>query len=250
MRLIGRVKRSVLAALATVGLLAAGAWAGGAFRTERAEPDARPRSRSASVPSERPDPAEIRIGDALAVNGQRMKLSAFTTPERPERVIELYMEAFRRRGLIPIAAADEEIGHVSGFDPEDGLQHFVSAIPERSGRVLVLLGAIDPRAFAAPRTVSDAAYPIPEGHRALLGYESTDGTVRSQSGQFVSTLPPAEVAKFYRARLAARGFVERTGSGPSFLAFVNGREQISVAVQSLDPKRGAAVFVTHTEGAP
>ena len=60
---------------------------------------------------------------------------------------------------------------------------------------------------------------------------------------------PAEVARFYRAQLARRGFVERPESARGLLAFVNGREQISVAMQSLEEERGAAVFVTRLEGA-
>jgi hypothetical protein len=236
--------RVALAASATAGLLVTTAWLGGAFRTAHAEGAPRP-----DLHPHRSETGEIRIGDSLTVNGQRMRLSAFTTAERPEQVVEFYAEAFRRRGLIPIAAARDQSGHVSVFDPADGLQHFVTVIPERSGHVLVLLGATDPR-LAAPRSTSAARYPVPDQHRAFVGYESADGPVRSESGQFVSTLSAAEVAKFYRARLAARGFVERSESGAGLLAFVNGQEQISVAVQSLEADRGAAVFVTRTEGAP
>ena len=105
------------------------------------------------------------------------------------------------------------------------------------------------RGFAVLRSTSAPSYPVPEQRRAFVGYESEDGQVRGQSGQFVSTLSPAEVARFYRAQLARRGFVERPESAPGLLAFVNGREQISVAMQSLEEERGAAVFVTRLEGA-
>ena len=58
------------------------------------------------------------------------------------------------------------------------------------------------------------------------------------------------MAKFYRAALAARGFLERPESSPGLLAFAKGTEQVSVALQALAEARGAAVFVTHIAGAP
>ena len=256
--MIACVARSTAAAVATAGILAAGAWAGGAFRKARAEAVPKPRPRAAThaepSPSEayprRSEPGEIRIGDSLAVNGHHMQLSMFATADHPERIVEFYEEEFRKRGLIPIAATRELAGHVSGFDPQDGLQHFVTAIPERSGRTLVLLGATDPRALALAQSAASAPYPIPDQRRAFVAYESEDGRVRGHSAQFVSALSAKEVAEFYRSGLAARGFVERSESGPGLLAFVNGPEQISVAIQSLEHEHGAAVFVTRTEGQP
>ena len=247
--MIARCARVALSFSGAVGVLVAGASMDGAVHDARANAGARARMDIADASPRRATPGEIRIGDALAVNGQPMQLSAFTTADRPEQVVEFYAEAFRRRGLIPIAAAQEQVGHVSVFDPADGLQRFVTVIPERSGQSLVLLGSTDPRGFAVLRSTSAPSYPVPEQRRAFVGYESEDGQVRGQSGQFVSTLSPAEVARFYRAQLARRGFVERPESAPGLLAFVNGREQISVAMQSLEEERGAAVFVTRLEGA-
>jgi hypothetical protein len=258
MRMTVSVARSMTAVVATAGILAAGAWAGGAFRNAGAEAAPKPGLHAAkhaeASPSQpyprRAEPGEIRIGDALTVNGQRIWLSAFTTSDRAEAVVEFYAEAFRRRGLIPIAATRDLAGHVSVFDPQDGLQYFVTTIPERSGRTVVLLGATDPRAFTLSRSAASAPYPIPDRRRAFVAYESEDGRVRGHSGQFVSTLSAKEIAEFYRVRLAARGFVERPESAPGLLAFVNGPEQISVAMQSLEHEHGAAVFVTRTEGQP
>jgi hypothetical protein len=186
----------------------------------------------------------------LAVNGQRMQLSAFVTTDSPQRVVDFYREAFARRDLIPVAAAQERLGHVSVFDPKDGLQRFVTAIPERQGHTLVLLGVTDPREFAVSRSASHSPYPVPEQHRAFVGYDSVDGPVRGQSGQFVSGLSAAEVARFYRGRLAERGFVEGPESSAGLLTFARGAEQISVAVQSLEQEHGAAVFVARVERGP
>jgi hypothetical protein len=77
-----------------------------------------------------------------------------------------------------------------------------------------------------------------------------DGPVRGQSGQFVSSLSAPEVARFYRARLTERGFVERPESSAGLLSFSRGAEQISVGVQSLEQEHGAAVFVARVEGGP
>jgi hypothetical protein len=243
-----RFVRVAISVAATLGVLAAGAWMDGVPHVARANAGPRPPALIADSYPRRSEPGEIRIGDALALNGQRMQLSAFTTADPPERVVEFYAETFRRRGLVPVAAAQARLGHVSVFDPVDGLQRFVTAIPERSRRTLVLMGATDPSGFALLRSTSAASYPVPEQHRAFIAYESEDAQVRAQSGQFVSVLSAAEVAKFYRDRLIARGFVERPESGAGLLAFVNATEQISVAVQSLEQERGAAVFVTRIEG--
>jgi hypothetical protein len=245
-----RMLRVTLVPIGTCGVLLGGAWAGGAFQQAFGEPGAPARVRVADAYPARSAPGEIRIGDTLNVNGQRMQLSAFTTSDPPARVAEFYADAFSRRGLLPVAVAEERLGHVSVFDPEDGLQRFVTAIPERAGQTLVLLGVTDPRGFRLVRSASDAPYPVPEEHRAFLGYASEDGTTRAHSAQFVSGLSAAEVSRFYRARLEARGFSERRPGGPGLLEFAKGTEQISVALQSLTQDRGAAVFVTRVEGAP
>jgi len=245
-----RLLRPSLAVAATLGLIFAGAWADGAPRAALAHRGALPRLEVAEAYPQSSGPGEIRIGDGLAVNGQRMQLSAFVTTDSPERVVDFYREAFQRRDLVPVAAAQERVGHVSVFDPRDGLQRFVTAVPERRGHTLVLLGATDPREFAVSRSASGVPYPVPDQYRGFVGYDSVDGSVRSQSGQFVSSLSAAEVAQFYRARLAAGSFVERPESSAGLLAFARGAEQISVGVQSLEQESGAAVFITRMEGGP
>jgi hypothetical protein len=245
-----RLLRVAFAVGATLAAILAGAWADGVPRAAFAESAVPSRATVANAYPHGSAPGEIRIGDALTVNGQRMQLSAFTTTDSPERVVEFYRQSFRERDLIPVAVAQARLGHVSVFDPTDGLQRFVTAVPERSGRTLVLLGVTDPREFAIGRNASGVPYPVPDEHRAFVGYESVDGHVRAQSGQFVSSLPATEVARFYRARLTDRGFVERPESNAGLLAFARGAEQISVGVQSLELARGAAVFVTHIGGEP
>lgn len=250
MRMIARGARLATAIAATFGVVAAGSWADGGPRVARPHRGAPARARIADDYPRRSGPGEIRIGDALAVNGQRMQLSAFTTRDPPERVVQFYEEAFRERRLIPIAVSQERFGHISVFDPEDGLQRSVTAVPERSGHTLVLLGVTDPREFAARRGASAVSYPIPDENRAFVGYDSEDGPVRAQSGQFVSSLSTTQVAKFYRTELAARGFLERPESSPGLLSFAKGTEQVSVALQALAETRGSAVFVTQIAGSP
>lgn len=263
-----RFARVVGAVTATFGAMAAGAWMDGVRRVARDESGAPARVRMAEeypgraeagaparVPiaeeyPRRDEAGEICIGDALTIDGQPMQLSAFTTRDPLERVVQFYEEAFARRGLIPVAAAQGRFGHVSVFDPADGLQRFVTAIPERPGHTLVLLGATDPRAFAAMRSAPSARYPIPDQRRAFVGYESRDGPLRARSAQFVSALSAAQMAAYYRTSLAARGFVEQPESSPALLAFASRTERISVAIQALEEEHGAAVFVVHVEGNP
>jgi hypothetical protein len=248
--LIRRAARFGLALLVACAVLVAGAWAGGGLHAARAGLGSRPRIRAGDSYPARSAAGEIPIGDALSVAGQSMQLSAFTTVDAPARVVDFYVDAFSRRGLIPVAFADDRLGHVSVFDPRDRLQHFVTAVPEQPGHTLVLAGAVDPRGFRFDSSAKAAPYPIPDDNRAFLGFASEDGNARAHSGQFVSNLPVAEVTEFYRAALAARGFSERHETGPALLEFAKGTEHMSVALQSLGSERGAAVFVTHVDGAP
>ena len=251
--------------------MTAGAWAGGALQPARAAAGKPARATTAvsrSYPSRSAQPpqspqgvrpkddldgaeasAEIPLGDALVVNGQPMQISLFTTHDGPEQVIAFYDSAFRARGLLPIATADAALGHVSVFDPEDGLQRFISALPQADHETLVISGITNPS--KAPRLLRGAAgapYPVPEEHRGFMGYSSEDGGNRAHSGQFVTKLSVDEVHGFYRKQLAAEGWTESGDSGPAMLLFVKGSTTISVAVQALDAKSGAAVFVNKLEG--
>ena len=248
--LIRRAMRLGLASSVACSVLLAGAWAGGGFEEARAGMGTVPRARVAGPYPVTSAPGEIRIGDSLSAAGQRMQLSAFTTSDAPKRVVDFYVDMFGHRGLIPVAFADERLGHVSVFDPGDGLQRFVTAIPEQPGHTLVLTGVVDPQGFRFDRSAKTAPFPIPGDHRGFLGFASQDGNARAHSGQYVSKLPAAEIARFYRATFAARGFSEREGAGAALLEFAKGTEQVSVALQSLGEAGGAAVFVTQVEVAP
>ena len=60
-----------------------------------------------------------------------------------------------------------------------------------------------------------------------------------------------EVEAFYRQALAAQGFSQKHDpSGGSLLVFSRPGATVSVALQKLDEKNGAAVFVTRVDGAP
>ena len=204
-------------------VLLGGAWMGGAF--------------AESAGSEPRREGEIPVGDALEVSGQPMQLSLF------------YADAFRARGLLPVLAADEDLAHVSAFDPATGRQRFISAIPQPDRQTLVLVGTADPR--HPPRFMSGpegASFPVPPAHRAFIGFRSTDGGARAESAQFVSALGPGEVAGFYRRSLAGEGFSERPDSSASLLSFARPGATVSVALQKLEEKQGAAVFVTRIEG--
>jgi hypothetical protein len=251
-------------------VLAAGAWAGGALQPARAagRQGRATTAASKSYPSRSAQPpqspqgvrprndlggeeasAEIPIGDALTVNGQPMQLSLFTTRDGPEQVIGFYESAFRARGLMPIATADAALGHVSVFDPDDGLQRFISALPQADGETLVISGVTNPR--KAPHVMAGAKgapYPVPEEHRGFMGYSSEDAGSRANSGQFVTKLSVDAVRAFYRKELAALGWSESGDSGPGMLLFGKGSSSLSVAVQALDVQAGAAVFVNQLEG--
>jgi len=246
-----RFLRTAIAVLATAAVLLGGSWAGGACAPARAHSGRPPR---ASVPDALPsarESAEIPVGDALVVNGQPMQLSVFYTADPPPQVAEFYAAAFRARGLLPIATGDGRLGHVSVFDPADGLQRSVTALPDPSGHTLVLLGVSDPR--HATRLVArtpSAPYPLPEEHRAFLGSSSEDGSVRADSGQFVTSLAAGQVADFYRERLGGNGYTERSAqSGGGFLVFTKSGSTVSIALQPLEERGGSAAFVNHTETA-
>lgn len=219
--------RMLLGLVAAAAVVLAGGAAGGAFATPRE------------------GPARIRIGDSLEVNGQPMQLSLFSTSDPPAQVIAFYTAAFLERGLLPVTFA----GHVSVFDPKDGMQRFVTAIAQPNAETLVLIGSTNPRKppllLRSPKAAAKLA--VPDGSRAFLGYASDDDGVHAESAQFVTSESPEQVAAFYRQSMAAQGFRERAESATSFLQFDKGGESFSAGIQALDDKGGAAVFVQRLE---
>ena len=243
--------RALCAAVAALAVLVLGAWGGGAFSAARAGAGGPARAHIADDYPRRAEGGEIRIGDALVVNGQPMQLSVFYTSDAAERVVEFYAASFREKGLVPIARSEGQLGHVSALDPSDGLQRFITALPAPGGQTMVMTGAVDPR--KAPELVTAsrrAPFPVPEEHRAYLGYSSDDAGTRADAGQFVTALAPEQVREYYRQELRARGFDERQReSMPGLLQFAkSGGDAVTVAVQALGDGEGAAVFVSQTRG--
>lgn len=230
------------------GVLGLGAMAGGAFQPAQAAPASKPALPGQAYSNAMP--GEIAVGDALVVSGQPMQLSLFYTGDAPGKVVDFYFDAFRARGMMPIVSGDPSMAHVSAFDPRDGMQRFISAVPQPGGQTLVMIGVTNPR--RPPhllRGAQSAGFPVPAENRAFLGFQSEDQGTHAESAQFVSSLPPAEVAGFYREALGKLGWTERKGdSSESFVMFEKGSGTLSVALQKLDEKKGAAVFVNRVEG--
>ena len=244
--MIARAARLLLSLCAAAAVLGLGAWAGGAFSQARAAAGRPARASDEQRYDNDPEAGEIAVGDALSVNGQPMQLSIFFTSDAPERVVGFYAEAFRARGLTPVGSAV----HVSAFDPRDGWQRFITAMPQSGGQTMVMVGATNPR--RPPQLVNaakSAGFPVPQENRGFLGYKSEDAGSKAETAQFMSSLPPSEVAAFYRKELAALGWTERNqDASADLVAFSKGGEILSVAMQALDAKQGAAVFVNRTEG--
>jgi hypothetical protein len=92
---------------------------------------------------------------------------------------------------------------------------------------------------------------VPRENRAFLGYRSEDAGARAESAQFVTSLTPAAVADFYRKELAAQGWSERKDdSSEGMILFGKSGATLSIALQALEEKKGAAVFVNRLEGDP
>ena len=190
------------------------------------------------------------MGDSLVVNGQPMQLSIFYTADPPRKVIEFYGRTFIDRGLTPILTREPPMEHVSVFDPGDGLQRFITAIPQPNGQTMVTVGIADsrkpPRLLHGAKT---ASFPVPAEHRAFLGYRSDDLGAHAETGQFVTSLSLSDTLAFYRARLSKEGWSERTDeSGAGLTLFSKGDVTLSVAMQALDARQGAAVFINKLQG--
>jgi len=242
-----RVARWLLACAFACVALVGGSWSGDAFAgaAAAASPVRQRPAYGGAIPG-----GEIPIGDALEVNGQPMQLSIFYTADPPTDVIRFYALAFQARGVLPVLSGGPGLAAVSVLDPKTGLQHFVSAIPQPGAQTLVLVGVTNPRRPPRfTRGAQEAGFPVPIENRAFLGYRAADAATESETAQFISSLPPADVLAFYRSALAAQGWEERGGESTPALA-VFGREgaALSVAVQALGPEAGAAVFVNRTSG--
>lgn len=234
--------RLCIALAAAAAVLAGGASLGGAFASSQAPAPQR------EDPGYTNAEGQIGVGDALLVSGQPMQLSLFYTADPALKVVGFYADAFQARGVGPIVAGDAQMAHVAGFDARDGVQRFITAIAQPDGNTLVMVGLTNPR--RPPKLTNAAAaagFPVPEQNRGFLGFKSEDSGARAESGQFVSPLPVAEVAAFYRSRLAALGWSEKDSSD-SLLYFHKPGQTLSVALQKLDAERGAAVFVNRIEG--
>ena len=224
-------------------VLLGGTWASGAF----AELAPGRQTRLGREPRYPSSAGELRLGSSLEVNGQPMELALFYTPDPPARVIRFYADALRARGLTPIISPEPALAHAAAFDPDSGLQRFINAVAQ-DGQTLVMVGATNPRKPPGLlATAEGASFPVPPGHRAYLGFRGTDPGTRSESAQFVSALTPREVASFYRAALGAQGFTEHAGA-EGLLTLTKPGVMVSIALQKLDDRSGAAVFVTRTEG--
>ncbi|MGE5049114.1 MAG: hypothetical protein ACM3PC_11125 [Deltaproteobacteria bacterium] len=246
---MNRAVRMVVSLCLACAALLAGGWAGAAPGIARAE--SRPPPRAEAGPDyARREGGEIPVGDSLEVSGQPMQLSIFYTADAPRDVVLFYARAFQARGVLPVVSSEAGFAHVSGFDRKDGLQHFITAMPQPSGQTLVMLGVTNPR--RPPRLThgaEDAGFPVPGESRAYLGYRSSDASGEAESAQFVSSLSPSDMLAFYRRELVSRRWTERASAGSAALGvFARGGEVISVAVQALGDKAGAAVFVNHTSG--
>ena len=240
-------------ALRLIGFLAAacavlflGAWAGGAS----AQAGRASRATDELAYQRHSEVGEIPVGDSLEVNGQPMQLSIFFTSDPPPRVVEFYAQAFEARGVLPIVSADPNLASVAGFDTKDGLQRFISALPQPDGQTLVLVGVTNPR--RPPRFTKgaeEAGFPLPKENRAYLGYRSSDEGAQAETGQYVSSLAPDALLAWYRREMPARGWTERGQDGSASLAmFAKEGSILSVAVQALGDKAGSAVFVNQTQG--
>jgi hypothetical protein len=243
--------RAICGAVAGLVVLGIGAWAGGAVSVAQAGPGAPARAQVAGEYPRQDQAGLIPIGDRLVVSGQPMQLSVFYTGDAPASVADFYAANFREKGLVPIEKSQGPLAHVSVLDPEDGFQRFITAVPGPGGQTLVMVGMVDPR--HAPQLVSaarKAPFPVPESHRAYLGYSSTDASVRADSGQFVTALPATQVLDYYRRELAARRFEERKSESSAGLLEFKGPdgETLTIAVQALDERKGSAVFVSQTRG--
>ena len=274
---LSRFGRGALGALGGAGVLTLGAWLGGALvpgqaqatqsaagRSNRATaadaraypnksktPPLAPGGQRANAdPSADPD-SEIPLGDVLSVNGQPMQLSVFTTHDSPEQVVRFYGEAFTARGMMPVSQSSPAAGHVSVFG-SDGKQRFINALPQADGETLVTVGITDPR--RAPSLINDAAdapFPVVRENRGFLSYASEDSGVHAQSGQYATPMKASEVLDYYRSELRPVGFLEEPGGAIAMTTFQHPNGvSISVAIQPLETKGGAVVFVNRVEGAP
>jgi hypothetical protein len=245
--------RTLLAFIGAAAVLLGGAWAGGALAPAAHAAAGRP-SRATDDLAYAKD-GEIPIGDALVVNGQPMQLSIFYTKDEPLKVVEFYGQAFIDRGLTPVISRQSPMEHVAVFDPDDGMQRFITAVPQADGQTLVMVGITNPRKPPALLGgAKSAGFPVPEEHRAFLGYRSEDQGAHAESAQFVTSLTTAQTVAFYREQLVKDGYAELTNeSSAGMILFSKGEVSLSVAVQALaapgeQGKTGAAVFVNKLQG--
>jgi hypothetical protein len=244
--------RIAAAACGATMTLLAGAWAGGALAPTGIEDAARAareeRTPADGLGAERRYPRGMpatTIGESLEVSGLPMQLSVFQTPDPPQRVVAFYADAFRARGLLPVVSSDPSFAHAAAFDPADGLQRFVGALASPADFTMAVVGTVDRRRL--PAADARPSFPLPEGHRPLLSYRSTDGAAQAESAQFLSGWSTSRIAAFYREVLARSGYAQVAGAPDGHWTFEKAGATVSLAARPLPAGAGSVAFVTRIE---
>jgi hypothetical protein len=113
------------------------------------------RLRTAELPAY-PRSPHVRLGDELAIAGERIRISYFTTPDPAPLVARHFLAEWRRAGWVVTHDRTGEVETVSAFRTLEGLQLSVILRPSR-GRTVAFSVVRD--LWSQVRAPADAATP-------------------------------------------------------------------------------------------
>ena len=228
---------------ASATALAVGLWAGSSDASATGSSQPVPLAQGRAADAE----PEVPLGRSMTIWGQPTHLSIFRTSDPTERVLQVYLEAWKSLGE-PKVVRLGLLSSVSVVEPETGLLRTVTVQDLGQERV-VIPGVTDIR-VPIDLTDRDAPVPVPENATLFHGQAADDVTSVSYHASFVAPMSARTTLEFYRRELAASGYKEERselGSSADTAAFSRGPEHLDVVVSASEEggKKASFVIVQH-----
>lgn len=238
------------AAIATLGLLRGG----GQHPEARAEVGALDGHFDPLMPHY-PRVAEFPMGEELGEGEGTMRMSYFSTEDSPLRVARFYRTMWEQEGLAVHQSVTPQGGVVGTYDPRIKAARSVTIFTK--GRLTWVFPATVDRpvgAIAAGDLGEREGLPVYPGSSKGLTLRTSDQGRASVVTSYSNDGGLAKNVAFYRAQMAARGWVER--EAPTFeelgshrlLSFEREFERCSINVTPLDDDARRVVVSVILEG--
>lgn len=204
---------------------------------------------------EYPGALEYPLGGDLRINDVALKVSHFTTDDRPETVRDFYMRELERRNLNPSVSPGAANGYTVSAMLEGGEAQFTVAIfPGKPTQVFPSIMPLGGEVATSPRQFP-VELPMSENAVGLTRIEDRAG----MPGSFFSYHEPLAsqqaVAGNIRDSLGRQGWIleqftpGKTADVATVIELTRGEHRLQVTVSAMKGGSGASVFAHYGEEA-